>query len=196
MDRLPLQGKTILVGVTGSIACYKSVYLVRRLMEAGAAVHVAMSRSATGFVTPLTFEAISGHPVMTDLFAAEPNQHIHLAETADATVVAPATANLLARHAHGLADDALTTLLLALRGPLLVAPAMDGGMWEHAATQANVDTLKARGVQFVGPESGALASGLSGIGRMAEPDDIVVTLTELLSEKKTPTALTLAGEHL
>jgi phosphopantothenoylcysteine decarboxylase/phosphopantothenate--cysteine ligase len=175
----PLVGRRLIVGVSGSIAAYKSVYLVRRLVEAGAEVHVAMTRAAARFVTPLTFAAVSGRPVLDDLFTGTPNAHVTLAEAAHGAVVAPATADLIARHAQGLADDALTTMLLALRGPLLMAPAMDGGMWEHPATRANVETLQARGVRFVGPDRGPLASGLSGVGRMAEPDAVMAALEGL-----------------
>jgi len=174
------EGLRLLLGVCGSIAAYKSVYLVRRLVEQGAQVRVVMTAAATRFVTPLTFETVSGGPVMTDLFMGEPNAHVHWAESADAALVVPATANSIARHAAGLADDALGTLLLALRGPLLLAPAMDGGMWDHPATQANVSTLKARGVHFVGPHCGALASGLDGVGRVAETPDLLDALEAML----------------
>ncbi|MDH4230134.1 MAG: bifunctional phosphopantothenoylcysteine decarboxylase/phosphopantothenate--cysteine ligase CoaBC [Nitrospirota bacterium] len=177
----PFAARTLLLGVCGSIAAYKAVYLVRLLTEAGARVQVVMTGAATRFVAPLSFESVSGQPVVTDLYALPANRHIELAETAHAAVVAPATADLLARHASGQADDALSTLLLALRGPLLVAPAMDGGMWEHPATQANVEVLRKRGVTFVGPEHGPLASGLTGPGRMAEPERIVEALLSLLA---------------
>jgi phosphopantothenoylcysteine decarboxylase/phosphopantothenate--cysteine ligase len=177
----PLAGRRLIVGVSGSIAAYKSVYLVRRLVEAGAEVHVALTRSAARFVTPLTFATVSGRPVLSDLFDAVPGTHVTLAEAADAAVVAPATAHLIARMAHGLADDALTTLLLALRGPVLLAPAMESGMWDHPATRANVQVLRERGVRFVGPETGPLASGLAGPGRMAEPDQILTALEALLA---------------
>jgi len=175
-----LRGRTVLVGVCGSVAAYKAVFLVRRLTEAGARVQVVLTAAATRFVTPLTFESVSGRPVICDLYDLPANRHIELGESADLAVIAPATANLLARHAHGQADDALTTLLLALRGPLLLAPAMDGGMWEHPATQANMDLLKSRGVHMVGPEHGPLASGLVATGRMAEPDTILAAACELL----------------
>ncbi|MBI5136721.1 MAG: bifunctional phosphopantothenoylcysteine decarboxylase/phosphopantothenate--cysteine ligase CoaBC [Nitrospirae bacterium] len=187
-------GVRLLLGVCGSIAAYKSVYLVRRLTEQGATVHVAMTGAATRFVTPLTFETVSGNPVMTDLFSGPPNRHIELAEAVDAALVAPATANTLARHAAGIADDALGTLLLALRGPLLVAPAMDGGMWDHPATRANVDTLQARGVAFVGPASGPLASGLEGVGRVAEVPEILDALEAMLADVRV--AASMAGEHV
>jgi phosphopantothenoylcysteine decarboxylase/phosphopantothenate--cysteine ligase len=178
----PLAGRRLIVGVSGSIAAYKSVYLVRRLVEAGAEVHVALTRAAARFVTPLTFATVSGRPVLADLFDAVPGAHVTLAEAADAAVVAPATAHLIARYAHGLADDALTTLLLAVRGPVVLAPAMESGMWQHAATRANVRTLEARGVRFVGPARGPLASGLAGPGRMAEPEEIRAALEALFAQ--------------
>lgn len=193
----PLHGKTVLVGVTGSIAAYKSVYLVRRLVEAGASVHVAMTAAAARFVTPLTFRTVSGNPVLTDLYEMEePSGHVKLAERLDAAVVAPCTANTLARYAAGIADDALGTLLIAHRGPVLLAPAMDGGMWTHPATRDNVKTLEKRGVFFSGPEAGSLASGLSGVGRMTEPDDILAQLLPLLDAAGGGKAGDLAGEHV
>jgi phosphopantothenoylcysteine decarboxylase / phosphopantothenate---cysteine ligase len=178
----PLAERRLIVGVSGSIAAYKSVYLVRRLVEAGAEVHVALTRAAARFVTPLTFATVSGRPVLADLFDAVPGAHVTLAEAADAAVVAPATAHLIARYAHGLADDALTTLLLAVRGSVVLAPAMESGMWQHAATRANVRTLEARGVRFVGPARGPLASGLAGPGRMAEPEEIRAALEALFAQ--------------
>ncbi len=184
-------GLKLLLGVCGSIAVYKSVYLVRRLVEQGADVHVVMSEAATRFVTPLTFQTVSGNPVLVNLFSGPPNAHIELAETVDACVVAPATANTVARAAAGIADDALSTILLALRGPLLLAPAMDGGMWDHPATQTNVATLTQRGVQFVGPASGPLASGLEGVGRVAEVPEILDALAGICA-----TTRNMAGEHV
>lgn len=192
----PLAGRRLIVGVSGSIAAYKSVYLVRRLVEAGAEVHVALTRSAARFVTPLTFATVSGRPVLSDLFDAVPGTHVTLAEAADAAVVAPATAHLMARMAHGLADDALTTLLLALRGPVLLAPAMESGMWDHPATRANEKLLRERGVRFVGPETGPLASGLAGPGRMAEPDQVVTALEALLAGAPATARRDLAGERV
>jgi len=194
----PLAGRRLIVGVSGSIAAYKSVYLVRRLVEAGAEVHVALTASAARFVTPLTFATVSGRPVLADLFEAVPGTHVTLAEAADAAVVAPATAHLIARYAHGLADDALTTLLLAVRGPVLLAPAMESGMWAHPATRANVGVLEGRGVRFVGPARGPLASGLAGPGRMAEPEEVRAALEALFA--KAPPAQAprrdLAGERV
>ena len=184
-------GVKLLLGVCGSIAVYKSVYLVRRLVEQGADVHVVMSEAATRFVTPLTFQTVSGNPVLVNLFTGAPNAQIELAESVDVGVVAPATANTVARAANGIADDALSTILLALRGPLLLAPAMDGGMWEHPATQANVATLKQRGVHFVGPTSGPLASGLEGVGRVAEVPEILDALAGVCAPSQQ-----MAGEHV
>lgn len=194
----PLTGRRLVVGVSGSIAAYKSVYLVRRLTEAGAEVHVAMTRAAGRFVTPLTFAAVSGRPVLNDLFAGTPNAHVTLAEAAHAAVVAPATADLIARHAHGIADDALTTMLLAVRGPVFMAPAMDGGMWEHPATRDNVALLSRRGVRFLGPEAGPLASGLTGVGRMVEPEAVVRALIEAMNgaPEASERPADLAGEHV
>jgi phosphopantothenoylcysteine decarboxylase/phosphopantothenate--cysteine ligase len=191
-----LAGRRLVLGVSGSIAAYKAVYLARHLTEAGARVDVAMTRAAARFVTPLTFATVTGRQVLADLFTAAPNAHIELAEAADAAVVAPATADLIARHAHGLADDALTTLLLAVRGPVFMAPAMDGGMWEHPATRDNVEALARRGVRFLGPDSGPLASGLTGPGRMVEPEAVVSALAAALGEASPAPAPDLAGEHV
>jgi phosphopantothenoylcysteine decarboxylase/phosphopantothenate--cysteine ligase len=191
---MTLQGKELLLGVTGSIAAYKAVYLLRELTRLGAGVTVCLSPHAGEFVTPLTFRTLSGRAVLTDLFdpqSAEAVEHVALAERAQALVVAPATANLLAKAAHGIADDFLTTLLLAARCPVLMAPAMDGGMWDHPAVVANVALLRQRGVTVLEPDSGALASGLSGKGRLPEIDSIVETLLSLLAP-----ARDLAGERV
>nr|WP_208412719.1 bifunctional phosphopantothenoylcysteine decarboxylase/phosphopantothenate--cysteine ligase CoaBC [Xanthomonas cannabis] len=169
----------MLLCVGGGIAAYKSLELVRRLRDAGAQVQVAMTAGAQQFVTPLSFQALSGHPTRTTLWDSAAEQamgHIELARWADRVVVAPATADLLARLAHGLADDLVTTLCLATAAPLTVAPAMNHRMWLHAATQANVATLRARGVAVVGPDDGPLAEGESGPGRLAEPAAIIAAL--------------------
>jgi phosphopantothenoylcysteine decarboxylase / phosphopantothenate---cysteine ligase len=166
------QPQKILLGVTGGIAAYKSPDLVRRLMDRGAEVQVVMTRGAQQFVTPLTFQAVSGKPVRTDLWdqAAEAAMgHIELARWADEIVIAPATAEFIARLAHGLADDLLTTLCLATTAQITVAPAMNRQMWANAATQANVRVLRERGVRFLGPDSGEQACGEVGVGRMVEP---------------------------
>jgi phosphopantothenoylcysteine decarboxylase/phosphopantothenate--cysteine ligase len=164
--------KRILLGVTGGIAAYKSADLVRRLAERGAEVRVAMTRGAQAFVTPLTFQAVSGNPVHTDLLDEEAERgmgHIELARWADAVVIAPATADFMARLAGGMADDLLTTLCLATAAPLYLAPAMNQQMWSSPATQANLQRLVERGVQILGPASGSQACGETGTGRMLEP---------------------------
>lgn len=174
-----LAGQRILLCVGGGIAAYKALELVRRLRDAGAEVQVAMTAGAQQFVTPLSFQALSGHPARTTLWDTAAEQamgHLELARWADRVVVAPATADLLARLAHGLADDLVTTLCLATEAPLSVAPAMNHRMWRHPATQANVGLLRSRGVQVIGPDDGPLAEGESGPGRLAEPEAIVAAL--------------------
>jgi phosphopantothenoylcysteine decarboxylase/phosphopantothenate--cysteine ligase len=189
-----IDGREIVLGVTGSIAAYKAVLLLRELTAAGARVTVCLSGNAKHFVGPLTFRTLSGRPVLDDLFDPQSNaavEHVTIAERAHAMVIAPATANLLAKAAHGLADDALTTLLLAARCPVLVAPAMDGGMWEHAAVMDNVAILRRRGVTVLEPDAGPLASGLSGKGRLPETGVIMDALLRLLAP-----ARDLAGERV
>ncbi|WP_019021643.1 bifunctional phosphopantothenoylcysteine decarboxylase/phosphopantothenate--cysteine ligase CoaBC [Thioalkalivibrio sp. ALE23] len=171
----------ILVGVSGGIAAYKACELVRELRRRGCAVRVVMTAGAQAFVTPLTFQALSGEPVRTHLLDAEAESgmdHIALARWADHVVVAPASADLMARMAQGLADDLLTTLLLATAAPVTLAPAMNHRMWEHPATRANHTTLRERGVRFVGPDSGEQACGEQGAGRMAEPANITSALLD------------------
>jgi phosphopantothenoylcysteine decarboxylase / phosphopantothenate---cysteine ligase len=174
-------GRHVVLGVSGGIACYKSCTLARRLTEAGARVDVVLTQSAAEFIRPATFEALTGRPVQSSLW--EPGgalSHVRLGQ-ADLIIVAPATAHLLARLAHGLADDVLTALLLARAAPLLVAPAMNDEMFAHPATQANLRTLRSRGVAFVGPEIGALAEGPSERpGRMSEPETIMAHAARLL----------------
>ena len=175
----PAGGNRVLLCVCGGIAAYKSAELVRRLRDAGAEVQVAMTDSAQRFVGAQTFQALSHRPVRTSLWDAEAEAamgHLELAGWAQRVVVAPATANTLAKLAHGLADDLVSTLCLATEAPLLVAPAMNHRMWRQPATQANVATLLARGVRMVGPNDGPLAEGESGTGRMAEPVEIVAAL--------------------
>ena len=189
-----LDGRELILGVTGSIAAYKAVYLLRELTRGGARVTVCLSEHAREFVGPLTFRTLSGRPVLTTLFDPQSDaavEHVALAEQAAAVVVAPATANLLAKAAHGIADDFLTTVLLAARCPVVVAPAMDGGMWQHPAVVANVATLRARGVTVLEPDTGALASGLNARGRLPEVDTIVEAVLGAL----TPTR-DLAGERV
>lgn len=173
----------VVVGVSGGIASYKSCTLVRRLAEAGARVNVILTDGAAEFVRPLTFEALSGRPVLTSLWTRDAAlQHVRLAQEAELAIIAPATAHLLARVAQGLGDDLLTTLLLARRGPTLFAPAMNDEMYAHPATQANLATLSIRGAAFVGPETGALAEGPSSRpGRMSEPETILAHAARLLS---------------
>ncbi len=178
----PLAGRRVLLGVTGGIAAYKACSLTRLLTAAGSDVRVVMTRSATRFVGPDTFAALSGHPVHIDLWE-EPGVvlHVELAHWANLAVVAPATANLLAKLATGLADDLLTCTLLEAACPLVVAPAMRTGMWDHPATRDNVATLAARGVRFVGPATGALAAGDEGPGRLADPEEILEELGSVIS---------------
>lgn len=176
-----LRGHKILLCVCGGIAAYKSADLVRRLRDAGADVTVAMTENAQHFVGVTTFQAVSGKPVRTSLWdaAAEAAMgHIELARWADRIVIAPATANTLAKLAHGFADDLVSTLCLATTAPITVAPAMNHRMWLHPATQANLATLRARGVDVVGPNDGPLAEGESGPGRMSEPAEIVEALAK------------------
>ena len=180
-----LMGQRVLLCVGGGIAAYKALELVRRLREAGAQVQVAMTAGAQHFVTPLSFQALSGNPTRTSLWdsAAEASMgHIELARWADRILIAPATADLLAKLAHGFADDLVTTLCLATTAPITVAPAMNHRMWGHPATQANIAVLRARGVQVIGPEDGPLAEGESGPGRLSEPDAIVTALSPQAGE--------------
>ena len=182
----------VVLGVTGGIAAYKSAELVRRLREGGAEVRVVMTRGARAFVTPLTFQALSGHPVRDELFderAEAAMGHIELARWADLVLIAPATADCMARLAAGLADDLLTTLCLATAAPLVLAPAMNHRMWNHPATVANRETLEARGVRLLGPASGDQACGEHGPGRMLEPGDIAAAVLD-------PGAGALAGRRV
>jgi phosphopantothenoylcysteine decarboxylase/phosphopantothenate--cysteine ligase len=176
----------ILLGVTGSIAAYKACELTRLFVKGGHDVHVLMTQGGTRFVTPLTFRTLSRNPVALDLFD-EPDEwvpgHISLAERADLLVVAPCTANVTAKLAHGLADDLLTATALATKAPLLLAPAMNTGMWENPASQANLATLAARGVTLVEAGTGDLACGTTGKGRMAEAQEIFAVAVRLLAAK-------------
>jgi len=175
-----LNAKRILLIVTGGIAAYKTPDLVRQLIKAGARVRCVMSKSAEQFVTPLALASVSGDKVYTDLFSLTDEHemgHINLSREADVILVAPATANTLAKMAHGLADNLVSTLLLATDKPVLAAPAMNVRMWEHVATRSNVELLKMRGVKMIGPDEGEMACGEWGEGRMAEPEDIVLALS-------------------
>ena len=179
-----LKNKRILLGVTGSIACYKAVDLASKLTQAGALVDVIMTQAATQFVTPLTFRSVTGRPVFTDMWSLDDHvRHVGLGETADLFVIAPATAHTLAKLAQGLADNLLTVTVLAARCPILAAPAMDGGMYQHPATQANVAALRERGVLFAGPAEGRMASGLAGLGRMMEPPELLAHIRLALAQR-------------
>lgn len=176
-------GKTIVLGVTGSIAAYKAADLVSRLKRGGHDVHVVMTRDAQEFITPLTLQVLSRQPVTGSLYDEKQSWHpghIELADKADLLVVAPATANAIARFAHGIADDSLGAIYLATLAPVLIAPAMNGKMWNHPATQANVGILKARGVSFIGPEEGMLACGYEGIGRLWPVEGIEAEIQRFL----------------
>lgn len=179
-----LQGKTIVLGVTGGIAVYKAVELLRLLTKAGATVHVIMTRAATEFVTPLTFQTLSGNPVHTELFNLIQEQeigHISLADRADALVIAPATANCIGKLAGGIADDLLTTTAMATKAPVLLAPAMNVNMYEHPAYQENEQRLRRLGYRMVDPEPGLLACGWQGKGRLAAPEVIFEAICRLLA---------------
>ncbi len=182
-----LSGKHVVLGVTGGIAAYKACEVVSRLRKLHAEVDVIMTQNATRLVQPLTFETLSNRPVCVDTFARVESwdvKHISLAQKADIMVVAPATANLMAKLAHGIADDMLSTTLLATKAPILIAPAMNTGMWTAAATQQNLQTLISRGVKTVGPGSGFLACGDTGSGRMSEPVEIVEAIQSILCPKR------------
>jgi phosphopantothenoylcysteine decarboxylase/phosphopantothenate--cysteine ligase len=187
----------VTVGVSGGIAAYKAAEVVRALQRQALDVHVVMTEAAQRFITPLTFASLTGHKVITGLWPSSPGEgdldssieHIGEAQTTEALLVAPATANVLAKFAHGLADDFLTTLFLATRAPVIVAPAMNVNMWEHPATQSNLAILEGRGVRVVPPEKGALACGMTGSGRLAEPEAIVQAVLGQLHHRND-----LAGE--
>src|SRR3984885_600320 len=200
----------VTVGVCGGIAAYKSVELVRLLQDAGFDPHVVMTEAAGGFVRPLTFEAISGHRVITGLWGTEAGtgtalenvggvssvEHVQEAQTTRLLIVAPATADTLAKFAHGLANDFLSTMFLATTAPVIVAPAMNVKMWEHPAVRANVDTLRKRGVKVIEPGSGYLACGMVGGGRLAEPAEILAVVSEMLGGGQSPVAETRAFDRL
>lgn len=187
-----LQGKRILIGIGGGIAVYRVAELSRMLIRAGMQVRCVMTRSACEFVTPMTFEALTGEQIHTELFDLTSERemgHIKLARWADVVLIAPATASLLARLAHGVADDLLTTIMQVCEKPVLLAPAMNTSMWESEATQNNITTLKQRGLSVVGPGSGELACGETGAGRLSELQSIISALKPLLTEQ------TLSGQH-
>ena len=179
----PLAGKHVVLGVTGSIACYKALDLASKLVQAGALVDTIMSYGATQFVTPLAFRSITHRAVVTDSFDPDSEysvEHVALAQQADVVVVVPATVHCIAKLALGLADDPLTTTIIAAIAPLVVAPAMDGNMYDHPATQANLSTLKERGVVIAGPGTGRLASGLRGVGRLLETPELLGHITYVM----------------
>ena len=179
------KAKNIVLGVTGSIAAHRAADLASLLTKQGWAVHVVMTADAQRFITPLPFKTLSRHPVVTDLYDEEEGwkpAHIRLADEADLLLIAPATANIIAKLAHGLANDALSCIALALnpKAKILIAPAMNGKMWLHPATQQNVATLKSRGAEFIGPEQGMLSCGYEGLGRLWPVDDIAKRVTQRL----------------
>lgn len=189
-----LQGKTILLGVTGSIAAFKAAGLASQLTQLGAHVDVVMTREATQFVGPLTFESLTHRHVVTDVMALLPDSsigHVAMAHRADIFVIAPATAHTIAKIAHGLADDAVSATALDTRAPLIIAPAMETGMWDNPVTRENIATLASRGAIIAEPETGHLASGASGKGRLADPEDIVDILRQVLGRGGD-----LAGRHV
>ena len=182
-------GRNVVLGVTGSIAAHKAADLASQLAKKNCAVRVVMTADAQRFITPLPFKTLSRHPVVTDLYDEEAGwqpAHIRLADEADLLLIAPATANFIAKLAHGLANDALSCIALALNpaAKILIAPAMNGKMWQHPATQENVATLKARGAEFIGPEAGLLSCGYEGIGRLWPVDEIAARALALLAAEK------------
>lgn len=180
----PLAGKTIILGVTGSIAAYKAADLASKLTQLGAVVRPVLTEGAKKFITPLTFQSVTHQPVAHELWSEEDPAtvaHVNLADRADLLLVAPATANVLAQFAHGLAPDFLSALYLVNRAPVLLAPAMNGKMWLHAATQANVATLRQRGHAFIGPEAGLQACGYEGVGRLWPVEGIIAEAERLVT---------------
>ncbi|MEW5875484.1 MAG: bifunctional phosphopantothenoylcysteine decarboxylase/phosphopantothenate--cysteine ligase CoaBC [Candidatus Zixiibacteriota bacterium] len=178
-----LEGKRVLLGITGGIAAYKSAYLCRRLKDAGADVWVTMTRNAAQFITPLTMETLSQREVLIDMFPENRfvgTRHIDISDWAELVIVAPATANFIGKYANGIADDMLTTLLISTQAPVMLAPAMNTDMYNHVAVQENMRTLHGRGVYFVEPGVGLLACNTYGVGRMAEPEEIVRAAEEVL----------------
>src|SRR3954463_2587695 len=182
----PASKKCVVLGVTGSIAAYKAAELASLLFKQAHDVFVVMTKDATEFITPLTLQTLSKNPVMTSFYDEKENWrpgHIQLADRAALLLIAPATAHVIAELAHGLAGHPLAAIALATRAPILIAPAMNGKMWEHSATQENVATLKARGVDFIGPEEGMLACGYEGVGRLWKVEEIVFRAEFLLARQ-------------
>jgi phosphopantothenoylcysteine synthetase/decarboxylase len=186
---LPIRAgaKTVVLGVTGSIAAYKSAELASLLVKQGHELFIVMTKDATEFITPLTLQTLSKNPVTTSFYDEKENWrpgHIALADRANLLLIAPATANVIAELAHGLASHPLAAIALATRAQILIAPAMNGKMWEHPATQENVAMLKSRGVDFIGPEAGMLACGYEGVGRLWKVDDIAFRAEFLLARQE------------
>jgi phosphopantothenoylcysteine decarboxylase/phosphopantothenate--cysteine ligase len=180
------EGKTVVLGVTGSIAAYKAVDIASKLTQRGMGVDVVMTKAAMEFVTPLSFRAVTHRPVVTDMWELSSEfsvEHIALAERADVVLVAPATANTIAKMAAGIADEMLTCTVLATRAPVIVAPAMDSGMYSNAVTQENLGRLRSRGFTIIGPAHGRLASGLVGMGRLVETEEVVAAVCEALARE-------------
>ncbi len=189
-----LKNKRIVLGISGGIAAYKSATICSRLVQAGVLVDVVMTNAAQKFITPLTFQALTHRPIYTSMFDIPDGEnipHIALADATDLLLVAPATANTIAKLAQGLADNLLTAIALATPAPILLAPAMETDMWQHPATQANLQTLKNWGIDFIGPAAGRLASGAMGQGRMVEPDEVVGMVANILAQHGD-----LAGQHV
>jgi phosphopantothenoylcysteine decarboxylase/phosphopantothenate--cysteine ligase len=189
-----LTDKTIILGVTGSIAAYKAAELTSKLVQAGARVSVVMTEAATEFVTPLTFRSLTNSPVVTSMWELSSEfsiEHVSLADAADVVVIAPATANIIAKLASGIADDMLTTTVLATKAPIIIAPAMHASMFQNPVTQDNLAKLRARGFTIVGPAYGRLASGDTGLGRLAETEQITATISGVLAR-----SADLTGKHI
>lgn len=193
-----LAGAHVLLGVTGSIAAYQAADLVGLLTDRMASVRVIMTRAATRFIAPLTLQVLSGHPVTVDMFAETSHahvEHVALARGADLLLLAPATADIIAKLAHGIADDMLSTTALAVTAPIVIAPAMNERMWLHPAVQASVETLRRRGVRCVGPEYGPMACGGEGWGRLARLETIVAAASAALAERSAAEAGQPAGRQ-
>ena len=193
------KGKRVALGISGGIAAYKAIEVLRGLQKAGCSVRVAMTARACQFVQPLTFRALSGEHVIVDDYAPDnpdPIAHITFSQTVDLLVIAPATANIIAKMANGIADDFLTSTYLAAKAPVLIAPAMNTTMWLHPATQRNVEKLKADGIYFIEPDDGEMACGTIGPGRLSEPDQIVAAALDILNLTQESVGQDLAGEHV
>src|SRR5215212_5877828 len=192
------KGWQIALGISGGIAAYKAAEVLRGLQRAGCTVRVAMTKRACEFITPLTFRALSGAHVIVDDYAPDnpdPIAHITFSQSVDLLLIAPATANIIAKFASGVADDFLTSTYLASNAPVIVAPAMNTTMWNHPATRRNLDRLRADGVHVLEPDAGEMACGTIGPGRLSEPERIVAAVLEILREKESDARRDLAGEH-